>query len=193
MKKLTQLLFAVAATLLFATSASAHHFQSVHTVSAVRAFTFSSPVYARAEAYFSYTPFNLVALPPVATVAYAPTVTYQAPQVTFTAPPPCVNTVQAAPVDPVVTYSAPAYVAPTYTYSLFQANPTYTVTSFGRDFGVHRFRSVRVAGVDRVVRVERIVERPVRFDRVRVDRVRVDRVREVRRVERVRSVTRIRR
>lgn len=85
MKKLTLFLLAAVATLLLSTSTFArgvsvgvghvnvgigHNFGFGHNTFAVRAFTFSQPVYATANAYATYQPFALVAQPPVATVSY---------------------------------------------------------------------------------------------------------------------------
>src|ERR1041384_7504125 len=80
-----------------ATHPGVFHHQVYHNNSVtIRSFSFANPIYSRTDAYFTFTPFNLVALPPVATFA-AP-----APCPQVQAPPP------AADPAPTVTYAAPA-------------------------------------------------------------------------------------
>jgi hypothetical protein len=138
MKKITSLVLAAFAALLLAGTAAAHgfnrNFNYGHNFSvgynafAVRAFTFSQPVYAQSSAYFTYNPFALVATPPV-------------PVVTYAAPDPCVQATYAA-LAPVQTYAAPLsdYPGPVVTATL--APVTYTYGLFGvNNYGGHQFNS----------------------------------------------------
>jgi hypothetical protein len=128
MKKIASLLLVAFAALLLAGTASAHGYGYGYNTFAVRAFTFSQPVYAQSSAYFTYNPFALVAVPPV-------------PVVTYAAPEPCVQATYAA-LAPVQTYAAPLsdYPGPVVTATL--APVTYTYGLFGvNNYGGHQFNS----------------------------------------------------
>ena len=164
MKKFATFLFALVAGLVVTASAFANGHNNVafafrgnghnnvsfafngyhNNAFAVRAFTFSSPVYARADAYFTYTPFSLVALPPVAQVQYQTDPCQPVAQVAYQAP------AQVTYAAPQVTYAA----APSYSYGFFGVNPGYSVGSYGSNFGVRRFAAFENHGHNALVRVD---------------------------------------